>query len=163
MESMQRLTQAYSQAPWRLQVQVVGLFLLGLVFAGLVAGVYLNVTARTATIGREIQDLQRKITETERTNANLNSTLAFLTSAGQMEQRAIQMGFRPVELAEPVYLAVPGYGGRQTANLAPAQGPVELPPPSMPSEYSESLLDWMQRELTRSTLPQLARRLLKVQ
>lgn len=163
MERMQRLTQAYSQAPWRLQVQVVGLFLLVLVFVGLVAGVYLNVTARTATTGREIQYLQNKITKAERVNTGLKSKLAFLTSSGQMEQRAIQMGFKPVEMAEPVYLKVPGYGGRQTASLAPDLGPTELPPPSIPSVYTESLFEWLKRELVHTSLPQMARQLFKVQ
>lgn len=163
MNRMNHFTQAYSQAPWRSQIQMVGLFLLILVFVGIVAGVYLNVTARAATVGREIQQLQREIRKAERINADLKSKLAFLSSSDQMEKRAFQLGFQPVGMAEPLYLKVPGYGGRQTVNLAPAPAPVQLPPPSIPSEYTESLFSWMHRELDLSSLPQLGRKLLKVE
>ena len=38
MERVERYSQAYSQAPWRKQVQLLGLFLLIVVFMALVAG-----------------------------------------------------------------------------------------------------------------------------
>ncbi len=46
MERVYGLTQAYSQAPWRKQLQLIGIFLVVLVFFALVAGIYLSVTAR---------------------------------------------------------------------------------------------------------------------
>jgi cell division protein FtsL len=162
MNRMNHLTQAYSQAPWRSQIQMIGLFLLFLVFAGIIAGVYLSVTARAATIGREIQQLQKDIRNAERVNADLNSKLAFLSSSDQMEKRAFQLGFQPVGIAEPLYLKVHGYGGRQPANLAPAPVVAPLPPPSMPSEYTEPLFNWLQREFQRSSLFQMSRQFLKV-
>jgi hypothetical protein len=45
----QNVTQAYQQTPWRLQLQRFGLFLLGLVIIGLVAGLYLYITAETVS------------------------------------------------------------------------------------------------------------------
>ncbi|MEK6255995.1 MAG: hypothetical protein N2C13_01600, partial [Chloroflexota bacterium] len=52
------LIQAYKQAPWRRQVQFVGMFtaVIAVVLTGV--GIYLYVTASAATVGREIQDLQ---------------------------------------------------------------------------------------------------------
>ncbi len=42
MDGVRQLTQAYSQAPWRKQLQILGLFLLVVVLAALVAGIYLK-------------------------------------------------------------------------------------------------------------------------
>jgi hypothetical protein len=55
MDRVQSLTQAYSQAPWRKQMQIIGLFLLVLVLTALV-GIYLSVTARAAAVGRDLID-----------------------------------------------------------------------------------------------------------
>jgi hypothetical protein len=51
----QNMTQAYQQTPWRIQLQRFGLFLLGLVVIGLVAGLYLFITAESVSAGVEIQ------------------------------------------------------------------------------------------------------------
>jgi len=59
MEQVRRLTkQAYPQAPWRSQTQVIVGFMLVVVAAALVAFIYLNTTAQAATIGRQIQEMQ---------------------------------------------------------------------------------------------------------
>ena len=59
MEQVRRLTkQAYSQAPWRSQTQIIVVFMLAVVAAALVAFIYLNTTAQAATIGRQIQEMQ---------------------------------------------------------------------------------------------------------
>jgi cell division protein FtsL len=123
MYSVQRFTQAYSQAPWRKQVQLIGLFLLGLILVALVAGIYLNVTARAATIGRSIQGMRNTIENLERGNADLESQLASLTSNREMQTRASELGFRPLDSEEEVfYVVVPGYVERQAASMdaAPA-------------------------------------------
>ena len=86
MESVRSLTQAYSQAPWRKQLAMIVLFLLMVLFVALVAGIYLDVTARTATIGREVQIMQREIESLKLVNADLNSQLAVLVSSGVMER-----------------------------------------------------------------------------
>jgi len=54
-----RLLQAYKQAPWRVQLQWIGLFLLGLVLVAGITGLYLNISAQAATAGRKIQSLSR--------------------------------------------------------------------------------------------------------
>ncbi len=55
MEQIHRITQAYSQTPWRKQVRMIGVFLLGVVIIATVASLYLNVRARTVAMGRELQ------------------------------------------------------------------------------------------------------------
>ena len=153
MNSMRSLTQAYSQAPWRKQVKYIVLSLLLVVFIALLASVYLSVTARAATIGREILFMQSDIDEIELEIADLSNQVAVLTSASEMERRARELGFEPVGLDQPFYLAVPGYTPRQMARMAPPPEPATLVVAGLPEGYDESLLDWLrQRILTASHL-----------
>jgi cell division protein FtsL len=141
------LTQAYSQVPWRKQIQVIGLFLLALVFSAVVSGIYLSVTARAATVGREIQYLQGEIEKNKQVNLDMQSQLAQLTSSAVMESRAVAMGFEPVEKDQPLFIVVPGYQGRQQIVLAPPPGPVKAGAPTLPPDFSESLVDWLQQRV----------------
>lgn len=151
MDQVYNLTQAYSQAPWRKQLQIIGLFLLVLVFIALVAGIYLNVTARAASIGRDIQKMQKEIDALQDENADLQSKLAFMISTTEMERRARDMGFTPIQTDETMFISVPNYMDRQPVVLAPAPGPVVLGNPTMPPEYTESLFEWLHKQLLRSS------------
>jgi len=153
MNTVRSLTQAYSQTPWRKQVMVIVLSLLFVVFATLVAGVYLSVTARAATIGREILFMQADIDELELVNADLATQLAYFTSATEMARRADVLGFEKIEKDQALYVMVPGYIRRGQLSLAPP--PVQVVPvaATMPTGYSESLLEWfMQRVLSAGKL-----------
>ena len=66
---MTRLVQAYRQAPWRTQRQWIFIFLLAMVALGMV-GLYLNVTARAALAGRQVQVLEASIAQTQRANVD---------------------------------------------------------------------------------------------
>jgi cell division protein FtsB len=147
MERLENFAQTYSQAPWRKQLQIIGLFFSALVFLALVAGIYLNVSARAATTGREIQELQRTHEEVVREIEDLRSRLALVRSSSEMRTRATDMGFELVEPDQMVYLKVPGYGERQTPSLAPYSERIIVSAPSVPPEYTESLLSWIKRQL----------------
>lgn len=153
MERVRHLTQAYSQTPWRKQTMFIGLFLLVVIFAALVAGIYLDVTARTATIGREIQVMEGEIESLKLTNADLESKLAFLNSSESLEQRARSLGFEHVKMGEKAFLLVPGYITRQHVRLAPPPGPVKTLAAALPSAFTESLFTWFKR----SVLPMRSR------
>lgn len=153
MESVQRFTHAYSQAPWRKQLQLIGLFLLGLIIVALVAGIYLNVTARAATIGRSIQGLRFDIEELERGNADRESQLAVLTSNLEMQKRAEDLGFYSVDSGEIVYVVVPGYIERQPLDLdASATAPLPRIQTLSP-EYTQSLFDWIRERVFEPASP----------
>jgi cell division protein FtsL len=145
MDRVQTFTQAYSQAPWRKQLQVLGLFSLILVFVALVAGIYLNVTARAGEVGRDIQAMQRKMDTVNTDIADLYSQLAFVTSTGEMEKRALSLGFTSVNPEETIYMVVPGYTGRQPVILGPSDSPSLASAPVLPEEYTESLFEWVHR------------------
>jgi len=125
----------------------IGLFLLVVIFAALVAGIYLDVTARTATIGREIQLMNTQIETLKITNADLESKLAFMSSMDEMERRARSLGFERREKEQAMFLVVPGYVPRQHIRLAPPPGPVKTVAAALPSVFTESLFDWFERSV----------------
>jgi cell division protein FtsL len=146
MDTTKRLDHAYTQAPWRVQRQWVSIFLLTVLGFAMIAALYLMVTSQAAIVGREIQDLRMAIIETEHTNADLQTELARLTSSDEMETRARELGFRPVQPDQVEYLYVPGYVAPEAVELAAAP---ELQPsaPGLPPEYTQSILDWLNDRL----------------
>ncbi len=147
MERVRNLTQAYSQTPWRKQLKFIVLFLLGVVFIALIAGIYLDVTARAATIGREILYMSSEIESLELINASLTTELAVLTSATEMNARALDLGFVPVERGEIMYVVVPGYVAPQQPNLAPPPAPAKVVAANLPADYKQSLIDWFREQV----------------
>ena len=141
-----QIIHAYKQAPWRVQRQWVGAFLLALIGLAMVAAIYLDVTARTAIAGREIQELRIEITTLQRLNADLETQLADLTSTTVMEQRAVELGYRPVKPGELDYLAVPGFIAPEPALLLAAED-VTQPDRILPPEYSQSLIEWFDEQI----------------
>ena len=145
MDRAKVLTQAYSQAPWRKQLQVLVVFSILLVFGALVAGIYLYVTAQSASVGSHILEMQKEIRNLGRVNEDLRAQLALASSAAEMEKRARAMGFQPRDTADPLYVLVPNYVNRQPVVLAPAPGPVVTDQKQLPSEYTESLFEWFEK------------------
>jgi len=138
---------AYRQAPWRAQRQWIGAFLLIVLVSAMVAALYLDVTAKAALSGREIQNLQWEISNNQRLNADLETHLAALTSSTEMQRRALELGFRPVQSGELDYVAVPGYVKPEPAILESAPD-VSIQPQVVPLEYTQSLLEWFNDRIT---------------
>jgi cell division protein FtsL len=151
MNHLENLAQTYAQAPWRRQLQIIGLFSLVLVSIALVAGIYLNVSAKAAAVGRDIQVMQVEIDELDREIEDLQSHLATILSSSEMEARALKMGFAPLPAEQTVYLNIPGYVARQPVVLAPNSQRTIVGASVLPAQYTESLFDWARRGL--SNLP----------
>lgn len=145
MPDIAGLAQTYQQAPWRKQMQFIGLFALILVIIALIAGMYLSISARTTAAGREIQDLEKQISELEQEIEDLQAKLAFLTSAGEMSRRAREKGFKPLPADQVVYLPVQGYIERQPAVLASYTRQPLASAAAIPPQYTESLFNWLAR------------------
>jgi len=160
MENIHQLTNAYSQAPWRKQLYMIGVILLVLVCIAIIAGIYLNVTARAAAVGRQIQEMQVRIygyhnltseagesfvpiEELEQKIANLTSQLAYVTSYTVMQERVKDLGLEPIASENIQYVAVPGYSDRQTTALAPPPEPVVVNASTIDPEFKESLFEWL--------------------
>jgi cell division protein FtsB len=138
-----QIIHAYRQAPWRVQRQWIGAFLLAVIGVAMVAALYLDVTARAAVAGREIQEMRKEITTIQRENADLETQLADLTSTAVMEKRAIELGYRPVQPGELDYVAVPDFVLPEPAILLAADDAVPNVQ-NQPTEYTQSLLEWFE-------------------
>ena len=136
-----QIIHAHKQAPWRIQRQWIGAFLLTLIGAAMIAALYLDVTARAAVAGREIQELRFEIATIQRANADLETQLGNLTSTAEMQRRALELGYRPVKPGELDYVPVPGFVVPEPAILLAAEDAV-LPVQPLPFEYTQSLLEW---------------------
>jgi hypothetical protein len=166
MEHVKDLTQAYSEAPWRRQVRIIVLILLFIVSIAIIAGIYLNITARAATFGREIQEMQIRfgglqyldsrnneepqalpIEELEQKIASLESELAYLTSFEEMESRARDLGFMHVDTEEILYLQVTGYSEQQPVVLASPPEQVITSAASYQPAFKQSLIEWVKEQI----------------
>jgi hypothetical protein len=141
-----QIIHAYRQAPWRVQRQWIGAFLLVVIGVSMVAALYLDVTARAAVTGREIQELRSQITTVQRENADLETQLADLTSTAAMQRRALELGYRPVQPGELDYVSVPGFAPPEPAILLAAED-ATLQAEGLPVEYTQSLLEWFDERI----------------
>src|SRR5512133_227475 len=140
------LVHAYRQAPWRIQRQWMGTFLLVVLGVAMVSSLYLDVTAQAAISGREIQSLTTDIIVVQQTNADLQTQLAELTSHDAMQKRAEDLGYEPIDPTQLEYVVVPGYAASQPKILAVAPA-LRPSAPSIPPEYTQSLIEWLQDAL----------------
>lgn len=137
-----RMIQAYKQAPWRIQLQWIGLFLLAIILVALIMGIYLSVSAQAAASGRNIQAYERRIANINNEIAILTTELARVKSASNMRDRAEQLGFIAIDPQEAMYLEIPGYDPKAELVLAPPRVSMMSEPPILRSSYRISLWDW---------------------
>lgn len=137
-----RLLQAYKQAPWRVQLQWIGMFLLAVVLISAIAAVYLSINSQAAAAGREIQSLENQISEMNKEIAELTANLAVTRSTEKMMSRAKALGFRLIDPEQAVYLQVPGYDPDADLVLAPPRVNLISESPIVQSSYKSSLWDW---------------------
>jgi hypothetical protein len=177
--SLKQITQAYSQTPWRKQLQVIATFLLVIVAIAIVAGIYLSVTSQAATLGRQIQDMQIRLESARRLDlladdgtsaesninlvdvvpieelyieiADLQGQLAINMSSATMRPKAEAMGFIPSVPETTDYVEVPGYKGRQMTQLAPPPAPEVVKTNVLAPAYRESLIDWLGHQVNMFT------------
>jgi len=142
-----RLIQAYKQAPWRVQIQWIGLFLLALVLIAAITGIYLNVSAQAATAGRMIQFIERDTEVINNEIAELTASLAQAKSAEKMQERAVELGFRLLDPAEAVYLEIPGFDPNADLELAPPRVSTIVESPMIRSAYKSSLWEWFVKQI----------------
>jgi len=145
LDRVSNLFQKYRQAEWRTQRQWVGLILLVLVGFILVSVASLGVTSRAALAGREIQDIKALITENEFNNADLKVELARLTSEEVMAPKAEDLGYHAISPGEITYVTVNGLipqADFRIMQVEKSAAPIVIQP-----EYTESLIDWLVRQV----------------
>jgi len=137
-----RTKQAYRQAPWRLQLQSIGLYLLPVIAIALTTIIYLNISAQAATAGLHIREMRIEEETLQRSIANERTRLAWLTSYPTMYQRARSMGYELLNPNQITYIVIPGYYGRQVILMAPPPGS-EISKALSDPRYQQSLWDWL--------------------
>lgn len=147
MKKPNQLLQAYRQAPWRVQLQWLGFFLLGVVLIAAVAGVYLNLSARASAAGRAIQSLENQADELQREINDLSTRLAYLSSAEQMKARLRDAGMKILNPVQAMYIEVPGYRSHNDVVLAPPPEAGSISTPILQSEFTDSLWDWFVKNI----------------
>ncbi|MBI1792859.1 MAG: hypothetical protein HYR70_01535 [Chloroflexi bacterium] len=137
---------AYKQAPWRIQRQWIGAFLLGIFGLTLAAMLYLDITSQASVAGRNIQDMTAQITSIQLANSDLQNRLAEITSISAMKERALALGYQPIKEGQMEYVIVPGYAAPKPSILTAS---IVLKPaaPSQPAQYTQSLFEWLDERL----------------
>ena len=138
-----RTSQARKQASWRTRIQSVGMALLILVGAIVVAALYLSVSAQSANAGLELQQLDGEIDDLQHQIADQETFLAWINSTTKMEERATALGFERITADRALYVLVPGYTGHKTTLLAPLPGSQLFQDAVIKSSYTQSIWDWL--------------------
>lgn len=134
--------QAYKQAPWRIQIQRFGFIALALVGGTIIAFLYLNISAQSATAGIKIQQLESKRTNLENENASLLTEWARLTSAIEMEKRALASGYQLIDPEDVIYIVVEGYTGKELPEIETVSSVIGSTAPIIKPSYTQSLWEW---------------------
>ena len=134
--------QAYKQAPWRRQIQSIGLSLLPVVAIAVIISLYLIISAQAATAGLQIMNLHYEEEEILRTIANQRTQLAWITSYSQMQKRAERMGYESTQESNLHYITITGYQGQNAILMAQPPG-IENESALLVNEwYNQSLSNW---------------------
>ena len=135
--------QAYKQAPWRRQIESIGLSLLPVVSIAIFISIYLIISAQAAAFGLEIMNLHYEEEEILRSIANLRTELAWATSYEKLQKRAEKIGLEPAPVENLHYMIVNGYKGRSPVLIAPPPGNDANPIHFTNEFYTLSLSRWI--------------------
>lgn len=146
------LIQAYRQSPWRIQLQWIGMFLLLLVLVAAIAGVYLNLSARSAASGRQVQMLENKIEDLNMEINDLSTKLAKISSSQAMLSRLVESEYILINPNQAFYLEVSGFEPDTEFVLAPPASENTVSSPVLKPEYSNSLWDRLLELIDKTVL-----------
>jgi hypothetical protein len=141
------LSQAYSNSPRRQKLQIIGGVFLTIVITSVMLILYLVVSAREVSMGRQLQQAKDEIDLLVYQGVNYRNLIAQESRFDVMEEKAKELGFRAPYPGEVFYVPVPGY----------KQGPetyVEIRQDTQTAvinvnllEYHQSLIDWMGEQM----------------
>jgi hypothetical protein len=96
-----------------------------LVALALLGAIYLQQSARIATLGRQVQAMQRELRAVKRENALIERDIAEAQTLDRLESEAARMGFRRARPDDIEYIVVTDYPVGEDPTLRPAP---PLPP-----------------------------------
>lgn len=140
-----RHTQAFKQAPWRVEMRSAGGTMLWLTALLVIGGMYLTVSSNVAQAGRRVMTLESRRQELLQSTADLRANLAELTTPERLLERAGSLGFKPAGPDDIEYLEVEGYA-LGPAFVAPRPlGSLEQGSAGLSPSYTETLGAWLSR------------------
>ena len=142
-------SQAHQQAPWRIQLQRIGIFLLALVIISLVASVYLYFSAQIADVGVEIWRIEATREAAYYDIESLQTNLAEKNAVSKMQERAEEMGFTRYSPQEVEYMVITGYYGQQPAIIGDTTPADTAPDEIIKPAYTQSLWEWLLENLLK--------------
>ena len=142
------LIQAYSNSPRRQKLQIIGSIFMTIVIVAVMLILYLVVSARVVSIGRQLQQEKDEIDQLVYLNVNYRNQIAILSRFEVMEEKAIELGFRPPYPGEVFYVPVSGYDQQIQPYIEEAEDGTPAVINVNLIGYHESLIDWIGRQLT---------------
>ncbi|MFQ5612397.1 MAG: hypothetical protein ACE5H9_09715 [Anaerolineae bacterium] len=122
------------QMPWSVDGKAALGLLLIIVTVSLVGWLYLSQASYLTATSYRVEELRIKLETVQQANAALELEIAQLESLSRIEQRALELGFRPPD--EVRYLAVANYPDAETG----AQHNVEPQPEDPVTSWWQNVL-----------------------
>ncbi len=101
-------------------MSVVTGWLLALAVLALIGTVYLAQASQAAQEGAELETLSLRLSELQRTNAQLEADIAAGQQPARLAQRAAELGYRPAKIEELEFVLVKNYPTPAPEATAPA-------------------------------------------
>ena len=147
------LIQAYSNSPRRQKLQIIGNIFMVIVIAAVMLILYLVVSARVVSMGRQLQQAQDEIDHLVYLSVNYSNEIANLSRFEVMKTKAKELGFRAAYPGEVFYVPVQGFDQVEEAR-------VEIQNDTKPAvinvnllEYHETLFEWIGNKLSLFLAP----------
>jgi cell division protein FtsB len=93
----------------QVRISVLTAWLLALAVLAFIGAVYLAQASQAAQEGAGLETLQYRLSDLQRTNAQLEADIAVAQQPGRLAQRAAEMGYRPATIDELEFVPVENY------------------------------------------------------
>ena len=141
------LIQAYSNSPRRQKLQIIGSIFMAIITVAVMLILYLVVSARVVSVGRQLQRAKDQIDHLVYQGVNYRNQIAQLSRFGLMEAKAIELGFRPPYPGEVFYVPVVGYTLQPETSVDISEDIHSTVTNVNLLEYHQSLIDWVGEQL----------------
>lgn len=141
------LIQAYSNSPRRQKLQMIGGIFIAIVLGATMLILYLIVSARVVSMGRQLQQAKDDIDHLVYLSVNYSNQIDRLSRFELRELQAVEMGFRAPYPGEVFYVPVAGYSSQDGVVVegADASRPAVVNVNLL--EYHQTLLEWVGEQL----------------
>jgi hypothetical protein len=141
------LIQAYTNSPRRQKLQIVGSIFMAIVLGALMLILYLVVSARVVSMGRQLQQAKDDIDHLVYLSVNYSNQIDRLSRFEIMENRAVEMGFRAPYPGEVFYVPVAGYPAQKEMVVETVNDNRAAVINVNLKEYHQTLLEWVGEQL----------------